>query len=176
MIPDEPKATPPSQTKSEGKKATPQTQRDTPTKISPSSGHTPKTKRHPPPKIIHTPSPAVIGLLKRYNLTKEDVPQISATGPKGRLLKGDVLAYVGSISPDAPAAIEAMLDKLAHLDLSNIKIKQAPVSTPKGDGSEEKKAELIETDIQVEVSLDRLSRFQSELQGNYPCIFTIELQ
>ena len=119
-----------------------------------------------------------MGLLKLHNLAKEDISNIPATGPKGRLLKGDVLAYIGNISPDAPAAIEAILGKLAHLDLSNIKIKEAPAYAPKGEGAEEKKAgastESMETDIRVEVSLDRLLRFQSELQGNCLYRFSVD--
>ena len=83
------------------------------------------------------------------------------------MLKGDVLAYIGSISKDGPATLESMIDKLAALDLSNIKVKQAPAPAP---GAEKKpvateKPLVAETDIQVEVSLDRLAKVQSEVQG-----------
>lgn len=109
-----------------------------------------------------------MALLHRNNLTKDDIPKISATGPRGRLLKGDVLAYVGTINKESPSAIESVIEKLAHLDLSNIKVKQAPVPK-KEDAVKSKKGALpvqpLETDIQIEVSLEKLSKFQSQVQA-----------
>ena len=83
------------------------------------------------------------------------------------MLKGDVLAYLGSISKDGPATLESMIDKLAHLDFSNIKVKQAiaPVLAAEKKPAAPEKPLVVETDIQVEVSLDRLSKVQSEVQG-----------
>jgi len=112
-----------------------------------------------------------MALLHRNNLAKEDISQIPATGPRGRLLKGDVLAYVGSISKDGPAALESMIDKLGCLDLSNIKVKQAPALAPEKETTTGKqpaapaKPPVVEINIEVEVSLDKLIKFQTEVQS-----------
>ena len=46
----------------------------------------------------------------------------AATGPGGRLLKGDVLAYIGQIENAYPSELASRFTKLSHLDLSNIKV------------------------------------------------------
>ncbi|KJZ74118.1 hypothetical protein HIM_06567 [Hirsutella minnesotensis 3608] len=46
--------------------------------------------------------PAVEHLVKQNGLSEADVRGITPTGPNGRLLKGDVLAYLGTINADAP--------------------------------------------------------------------------
>jgi e3 binding domain len=61
--------------------------------------------------------PSVEFLLHTHNLSASD---IKATGPGGRLLKGDVLAHLGQIPASAPEAISKRFSKLSHLDLSNI--------------------------------------------------------
>ncbi|KAE8148669.1 hypothetical protein BDV25DRAFT_131045 [Aspergillus avenaceus] len=70
--------------------------------------------------------PSVIQLLHEKGIPDSEVSKIPASGPKGRLLKGDVLAYIGAIPADYPASQAARFDKLAHLDLSNIKIAAPP--------------------------------------------------
>ncbi|UNI14127.1 Dihydrolipoyllysine-residue acetyltransferase [Purpureocillium takamizusanense] len=69
--------------------------------------------------------PAVEHLVKQNGLSREDVSRIKPTGPSGRLLKGDVLAYLGAINADTPATVSSRFAKLAHLDLSNIKVAEA---------------------------------------------------
>jgi hypothetical protein len=66
--------------------------------------------------------PSVIALLHANHIPDSDIPKIPATGPNDRLLKGDVLAYLGSITSSYPAEQAKRLTHLAHLDLSNIKI------------------------------------------------------
>ncbi|KAJ5510706.1 hypothetical protein N7453_002809 [Penicillium expansum] len=70
--------------------------------------------------------PSVAQLLREKGIPKSDVSKIPASGPKGRLLKGDVLAYIGQIPANYPSDQAATLAKLSHLDLSNIKIAPAP--------------------------------------------------
>jgi pyruvate/2-oxoglutarate dehydrogenase complex dihydrolipoamide acyltransferase (E2) component len=65
-------------------------------------------------------SPAVLRLLAQYDV--EDPKVIAATGPQGRLLKGDVLAHVGQISGEVVLGLEKILAKKQHLDLSNITV------------------------------------------------------
>ncbi|KAG0326067.1 hypothetical protein BG004_003043, partial [Podila humilis] len=57
------------------------------------SAHTPQTASTPSSKLL---SPAVAHLLLQHNIT--DVTKIPSTGPKGRVLKGDVLAFLGKIT------------------------------------------------------------------------------
>jgi pyruvate/2-oxoglutarate dehydrogenase complex dihydrolipoamide acyltransferase (E2) component len=72
-------------------------------------------------------SPAVSRLLTEYGI--ENPKSITATGPQGRLLKGDILAHVGSISSNVIQNLEKILEKKQHLDLSNIKVQQPPKSS-----------------------------------------------
>ncbi|KAJ9154777.1 hypothetical protein NKR23_g2397 [Pleurostoma richardsiae] len=65
--------------------------------------------------------PSVAHLLHERGIDESKVDEISATGPRGQLLKGDVLAYIGTVSADLPAGIEARFEKQSHLDLSNVK-------------------------------------------------------
>ncbi|KAK9470901.1 uncharacterized protein V1510DRAFT_369208 [Dipodascopsis tothii] len=70
-------------------------------------------------------SPSVLGLILARHLTPEQaLADIPATGPKGRLLKGDVLAYFGSIAQDAPKKLSEEIHQRELLDLSNIKLKK----------------------------------------------------
>ncbi|KAL1625140.1 pyridoxine biosynthesis protein [Neofusicoccum ribis] len=77
--------------------------------------------------------PSVLSALRANGLTKEDADKIPATGPSGRLLKGDVLAYAGKLSESTYASdLSKILAKKGHLDLSNIKAVQpkAPAAPP----------------------------------------------
>ncbi|KAH7037991.1 biotin-requiring enzyme [Microdochium trichocladiopsis] len=79
--------------------------------------------------------PSVAHLIKENGLDDAAVSEMTPTGPQGRLLKGDVLAYLGSISEKRPAEIKARFDHNSHLDLSNIKIaapKEAPAAKKSG--------------------------------------------
>lgn len=67
--------------------------------------------------------PSVELLLHQNNISADDaISKIPASGPNGRLLKGDVLAYVGDIKKDAVASIAKFIKSREHLDLSNIKL------------------------------------------------------
>lgn len=70
--------------------------------------------------------PAVQHLLMQNGLPKEEADKIPASGPNGRLLKGDVLAYLGKISKNYPGESAARFTKLSHLDLSNIQLATPP--------------------------------------------------
>ena len=69
--------------------------------------------------------PSVIALIHENHISDTDVEKISATGPNGRLLKGDVLAYLGTIGSDYSAEQSKRIEHMAHLDLSNIKVMPA---------------------------------------------------
>lgn len=70
-------------------------------------------------------SPSVEFLLHENNISREDaLKTIKASGPKGRILKGDVLAHLGKINSNEIESITKFLISKQHLDLSNIIIKQ----------------------------------------------------
>lgn len=83
-------------------------------------------------------TPAVEILLHRNGISTEDAfAKIPASGPKGRLLKGDVLAYLGEIDSAAVAKVAEYIKNKEHLDLSNIKI-AAPAATESAAGESKK--------------------------------------
>lgn len=105
--------------------------------------------------------PSVGQLVKANGLSKEDVTKIKPTGPNGRLLKGDVLAYVGAINADRPAEVSSRLSKLAHLDLSNIKVAEKKAQ-PAPKQLEVPVPEKLE--INVPVSLSKVVEVQKRIQ------------
>ncbi|EXJ86371.1 hypothetical protein A1O3_03322 [Capronia epimyces CBS 606.96] len=101
---------------------------------------TPQNKRPAEDKPTTSPSgpgqnpkyplyPSVITLVHENHISDEEVAKIPATGPNGRLLKGDVLAYLGTIDSDYTAKLAKRIGDLEHLDLSGIKILQ-PAAQP----------------------------------------------
>lgn len=110
--------------------------------------------------------PSVEHLLHVNGLSAADANSIPATGPGGRLLKGDVLAYLGKISKDAPAIASARLEKLSHLDLSNIQLAKKAEAKPENK-QVEKAAELElpkETEIAMPISLTSVIATQKRVQ------------
>ncbi|KPM37310.1 hypothetical protein AK830_g9258 [Neonectria ditissima] len=112
--------------------------------------------------------PSVGHLIKEKGISKEDVSKIKGTGPHGRLLKGDVLASLGSINAKTPGAIEARFNTLSHLDLSNIKVAEkkapAPKETPKEAASAPKAPVIENLEISVPVSLAKVVEVQNKIQ------------
>ncbi|OAQ96987.1 hypothetical protein LLEC1_02252 [Akanthomyces lecanii] len=109
--------------------------------------------------------PSVEHLVKANGINEAHVNKIKPTGPNGRLLKGDVLAYLGSINAETPAAVSSRFDHLAHLDLSNIKVaenKAAPA--PKADAAAAAPVEEIPLEINVPVSLAKVVQVQKKIQ------------
>ena len=135
----------------------------------------PKTDETTPPsqsgqakKQSYPLFPAVQQLLHENGLSNADADSIPASGPSGRLLKGDVLAYLGRIEKGYPAQISARINKLSHLDLSNIQLARPPA--PKAEAPKEaaKKAEELEkpqgTRVVVPVSLAAVIATQKRVQ------------
>ncbi|CAK7205544.1 pyridoxine biosynthesis protein [Sporothrix eucalyptigena] len=86
------------------------------------------TKKKAPDAVKNrTLYPSVYMLIKQNGLDPAAVVgDMTPTGPGGRLLKGDVLAYLGKVSASVPESLESRFEHLSHLDLSNIKIKETP--------------------------------------------------
>ncbi|QLL33576.1 hypothetical protein HG536_0E04870 [Torulaspora globosa] len=85
--------------------------------------------------------PSVVMLLAENGISKEDAfSKIKATGKDGRILKGDVLAYLGRISADSAVRIADYVKSGERLDLSNIELKtEVPksASVPEADKGKE---------------------------------------
>ncbi|RFU81349.1 pyruvate dehydrogenase complex x precursor, dihydrolipoamide acetyltransferase comp [Trichoderma arundinaceum] len=115
--------------------------------------------------------PSVGLLVHEHGISKEDVSKIKGTGPNGRLLKGDVLAFLGAINADRPATVSSHLTKLAHLDLSNIKVaekKAAPAPNSPEAASKAPKAapKLEKVLVELPISLETVAQLQRRLQDS----------
>lgn len=106
--------------------------------------------------------PAVEYIVKQHGLPKDAVARIKPTGPNGRLLKGDVLAFLGAISPDSPAAVSSRLERLSHLDLGNIKVAAAPAPQKPAASPEVPVPQALE--VRVPVSLAKVVEVQRRIQ------------
>lgn len=120
------------------------------------------------PKQSYPLYPSVAQLLHEKDIPASDADKIPATGPKGRLLKGDVLAYLGNISASYSSDQSARISKLAHLDLSAIKI--APPRKPEPSASSttlpaKAPAPEHETEVAVTISLKAVLEVQSRVQS-----------
>jgi hypothetical protein len=109
--------------------------------------------------------PSVVQLLHEKGIPESEVSKIPASGPKGRLLKGDVLAYIGTIQADLPAALATRFNKLAHLDLSDIKIAAPKPAEPLAPVVEEPVARPPPTtSVAVSISLATVLSVQKKIQ------------
>lgn len=112
--------------------------------------------------------PSIVQLLHEKGLPVSEADKIPASGPKGRLLKGDVLAYLGKISSSYPSEQSARITKLGHLDLSNAK-PAPPKETPPPPASKAQplaapEPEITETEIAVPISLSSVLSVQKCIQ------------
>lgn len=109
--------------------------------------------------------PSVQHLLHQNGLSDAKAEEIPASGPNGRLLKGDVLAYLGQISKAYPAEASARLEKLSHLDLSNIQIAEPPTKTAEVPAAAPSEPELpAETELALPISLDAVLATQKRME------------
>lgn len=110
--------------------------------------------------------PSVEHLLHQNGLSSADAENIPSTGPMGRILKGDVLAYLGKIDKSYPAKSSARLEKLGHLDLSNIKIaKKAETKSEQSKAKAAAEPELPkQTEIAIPISLASVIATQKRVQ------------
>lgn len=114
--------------------------------------------------------PSVELLLEQNHISREDaLSKITATGPSGRILKGDVLAYLGSIKPESNTTLAEYLEKTSHLDLSNIKLREGDSGAPTKE-TETPKQKVKEPvtitklySIAEDVGYPQLRRFRGEI-------------
>ncbi|KAG5659052.1 hypothetical protein KAF25_007605 [Fusarium avenaceum] len=111
--------------------------------------------------------PSVGHLIKEKGLSEADVAKIKGTGPHGRLVKGDILAHLGSINPETPAANELNFNNLFHLDLSNIKVATKPASPSKpveDIKAEASKAPVVEDlEVSIPITLTKVIEVQNRI-------------
>ncbi len=112
--------------------------------------------------------PAVTALIHANHIPETEIPRIPATGPNGRLLKGDVLSYLGRIQADYSSTQSKRIQHLAHMDLSNIKL--APTTEKKPELKSEPPAAPspprtpTETSISLSISLSEVLKVQKRIQ------------
>jgi len=75
-----------------------------------------------PTKQSYPLYPSVAQLLHQRGIPMSEAGNIPASGPKGRLLKGDVLAYLGAINASYSSEQSARIANLSRLDFSSMKI------------------------------------------------------
>lgn len=111
--------------------------------------------------------PSIVQLLHENGIDASKADEIPATGPKGRLLKGDVLVWLGKAKADAAANVQAQYDRLAHLDLSNIKVAEKKPA-PKAEEKAAKPSKPVVEDLQVTlpVSLASVIEVQKRVQDS----------
>ena len=121
-----------------------------------SSGSVSTSTSGKPTKQTYPLYPSIVQLLHENGVPDSDADKIPASGPKGRLLKGDVLAYLGRISDSYPSNQSNRISKLGHLDLSNIQVaapKEAPPSPPSSTPKITPQIPEAEPDTKVAVSI-----------------------
>lgn len=117
--------------------------------------------------------PSVTHLLHEKGIPSSEVDKIPASGPKGRLLKGDVLAYLGTISASYASDSSKRISRLGHLDLSNIQLAAPPgpkkkATTPAPQAPPREPDAVIAVPISFKAVLDVQRRIQKTLKITLP--------
>ena len=109
--------------------------------------------------------PSIAQLFHENGLSKSEADNIPASGPKGRLLKGDVLGYLGKISSTYSSEQSTRITKLGHLDLSSVK--PAPPQPSQSPAQKEPRPELAPTftEVAVPISLSTVISVQKRIQA-----------
>ena len=124
-------------------------------------------KEGKPQKQTYPLLPSVAHLIKENGIDEAKVGDITPTGPNGRLLKGDVLAYLGKVNASVPSDISTRFEKLSHLDLSNIKVAKAKAPEPKKADApvpapEPAAAQILS--LTLPISLHEVAKVQKKIQ------------
>ena len=135
-----------------------------------SESRTPSTSGKPT-KQTYPLYPSIAALLHEKGIPASEADKIPASGPKGRLLKGDVLAYLGRISKSYPSEQSTRITKLGHLDLSKIQL-AAPKEAPSESSAPATKEvpHILEpepepdTEVAVTISLNSVIEVQKRIQ------------
>lgn len=136
--------------------------------IKPIENYSSERSSHKPPKQTYPLYPSVAQLLHEESIPISEADKIPASGPKGRLLKGDVLAYLGRISSSYASTQSARISKLGHPDFSNVEpapSKEMPNQLPNKTQSQQKpEPEPVDSEIAVPISLSSVLSVQKRIQ------------
>lgn len=120
----------------------------------------------PPKKQTYPFLPSVGHLIHENGLEASVVDKITPSGPNSRLLKGDVLAYLGSISSAYPAELSKGIEKRTHLDLSNIKLAPPPAaSKPSKEAAAIPEQIQKDFEVAVPISMKAVIEVQKRIQS-----------
>lgn len=108
--------------------------------------------------------PSVAQLLHENGLDETTANEIPATGPKGRLLKGDVLVYLGKVKAEATANGQAVYERLSHLDLSNIKVAEKKAAPTPAEKPAAKTPVVEALQVALPISLKEVIEAQKKVQ------------
>lgn len=117
--------------------------------------------------------PSVAHILQEKGIPLSEADKISASGPKGRLLKGDVLAYLGKISASYASDLSKRISNLSRLDLSNIQLAAPPelekqAATPAPQFPRKESDTVIAVSISFKAVMDIQRRIQETLGITLP--------
>ena len=115
--------------------------------------------------------PSIAQLLHENGLSSSEADNIPASGPQGRLLKGDVLGYLGKISSSYSSEQSMRITRLGHLDLSNVEPASPKAMWASQENETQKpnapepKVELTDTEIAIPISLSSVISVQKRIQA-----------
>jgi Biotin-requiring enzyme/e3 binding domain len=170
-IPAEENAPPPPQKEASKpepeKKSQPKAEAPPPPKPSASaSADAPAKKPSGPAKKQTYPLlPSVAHLIHEHGLADSAIDKMTPSGPNNRLLKGDVLAYIGSISSSYPTELSVKIEKLTHLDLSNIKLAAPPPPPKKAAAEPIPEVVVQDLEVAVPISMKAVIEVQKRIQS-----------
>jgi pyruvate/2-oxoglutarate dehydrogenase complex dihydrolipoamide acyltransferase (E2) component len=120
----------------------------------------------PPKKQTYPLLPSVEHLIHEKGLDSSAIDKMIPSGPNNRLLKGDVLAYLGSISSSYPSELSTKIEKLTHLDLSNIRL-ALPASATKIEATAAVNSEVVVEDLEIAIpiSMKAVIEIQRRIQS-----------
>lgn len=117
--------------------------------------------------------PSVAQILHENGLPLSEADKVEATGPKGRLLKGDILAYLGKIGSSYSTEQSQRISELGQLDLSTTPSRpKRPPSTAEipaqNDVTAQEHVVAAETDVVVAlpISLSSVASVQRTIMAS----------
>lgn len=120
--------------------------------------------------------PSVAALLDAHNISREDaISKIKASGANGRILKGDVLAFLGLIPQSSLDKVSNFIYANTKLDLSNIeKLKIQPKEASKKETAAPVKPKNEPKIITKTFTLEHLFEFQEKTENFFPVVEYIQ--
>lgn len=111
--------------------------------------------------------PSVERLLEENHISREDaISKIPATGPHGRILKGDVLVYLGKIPTAENNSIAEYIQKTSHLDLSHIELLKPESTETSTNAANDKSSEKSKPKVKEPVIIQE--SYPIDLEISYP--------